>query len=76
MGILANVAFVKEVRERTYEDIDCAAEALRWMVGSITSTEKEKLDRYLTRNGTGRLIHATEILWAVIWWEKGGLNTP
>ena len=75
MGIFANVAFIKEMRRRTYDNIDHAAEAMRWMVGELTPEEKERFSAYLANGRAGkgsgpqRFVHAMEILWAVIWWD-------
>ncbi len=74
MGIPANVGFIKERRQRAYESIDHAAEALRWMVGNLTADEKERLAAYLqsgaaAQEGRGSFTHTTDILWAVIWWD-------
>ncbi len=73
MGICANVGFVREKRVRTYNDIEQAAEALHWMVGELSSEEKERLALYLRQRddlNANVLRHRTEITWAVIWWEK------
>ena len=76
MGICANVAFIEEIRNRSYDSPEQAAASLRWMVEDLTGPEEAKLGAFLKkqlvfRDGSWRLCYDKEIRWAVIWWEKG-----
>ncbi len=75
MGIPANVAFIEEARNRTYESPEEAWTAMQWMFDDMTSSEKEKLAAYLGEHlvfqfGSWRLSYSHNIRWAVIWWKK------
>jgi SAM-dependent methyltransferase len=75
MGICANVAFIEERRNRTYDSPEEAAESMHWMFDELNPHEEEKLAAYLKehlvyRSGSWRLSYDKRILWAVIWWEK------
>lgn len=75
MGILANVAFIEEIRNRTYESFEEAVESMQWMFDDLTFSEQEKLTAYVKEHlifcdGTCRLSYANVVRWAVMWWEK------
>lgn len=75
LGILANVAFIKESRRRTYESPEKACASVRWMFGELNSTEEERLRTYVRehlviRDGRWSFSWDTIIRWAVLWWEK------
>ena len=76
MGILANVAFIEETRNRTYSDPEEAFASVRWMFfGDLNSLEEEKLRAYVHahlvfRDGCWKFSYDKVVRWAVIWWEK------
>jgi SAM-dependent methyltransferase len=79
MGIHARVAFIDEVRNRTYDGPDEAFSAMRWMFDELTREEEKKLRSYLEKylvfhSGSWRLCYDRIIRWAVMWWEKGDEN--
>ncbi|MEN6318399.1 MAG: class I SAM-dependent methyltransferase [Syntrophaceae bacterium] len=75
MGTCANVAFINEIRNRTYNSPEEAVESMHWMFDELSSREEEKLTAYLKehlvfRSGSWRLSYDKLIRWAVMWWEK------
>lgn len=75
MGLRANVSFIQEKRNRTYESPEDAAASMQWMFEDLSAREQEKLARYLKEHlvfdsGSWRLSYANVIRWAVMWWEK------
>jgi len=75
MGIYANIDFIIENNNRTYENRDEAIDSIRWMLGEITFEEEKKLQDYFDRHliyNEGRWIMDCyrTIRWAVIWWDK------
>jgi len=75
MGITANVAFIEEVRNRTYASPEEAFTSVQWMFDDMTPAEKNKLAAFLGKHlvfqcGSWRLSYGTKVRWAVIWWEK------
>ncbi len=77
MGILANIAFVREEYNSDWASHEDAIEAQRWMFDDLTSEEEEKLatfmDEHLIRvDGRWRLPYEMQCNWAVMWWDKEG----
>ena len=76
MGILANVAFIDERRNRTYNDPEEAFESVRWMFfDGLNSAEEEKLRAYVRghlvfRDKGWQFSYDKTVRWAVLWWEK------
>ncbi|MEN6373293.1 MAG: class I SAM-dependent methyltransferase [Smithella sp.] len=75
MGIPANVAFIEEIRNRTYESPEEAVQSMQWMFDDLSSREKEKLSDYVKEHlisccGAWKLSYANVVRWAVMWWEK------
>ncbi len=75
MGILANVAFIEESRNRAYDRPEKAYASVRWMFGELDSTEEERLRAYVRehlviREGCWSFSYDMIIRWAVMWWEK------
>ena len=75
MGILANIAFVRESRENEWSSFEEALDSQKWMFGNLTMEEDEKLRRHLDRtlteaDGRWRLPYERECRWAVMSWEK------
>jgi len=75
MGILANVAFIDETRNRTYNSPEEAVASMHWMFDELSSREEEKLTAYFKehlvfRFGSWRLSYDKLVRWAVMWWEK------
>ena len=75
MGIMAHVAFTVHEEDRTYENVEEALEAMRWMVDPLTSGEEERLRDFLhhalvARDGRWKLPYRRKVRWAVLWWEK------
>lgn len=75
MGICANVAFIEEIRNRTYNNPEEAVESMHWMFDELNSREEEKLTAFIKkhlvfRSGSWRLSYEKRIRWAVMWWEK------
>ncbi len=75
MGILANVAFIEESRNRAYDSPEKAHASVRWMFGELDSAEEERLRAYVRENlvireGCWSFCYDTMIRWAVIWWQK------
>jgi len=50
MGILANVAFIEESRNRAYDSPEKAHASVRWMFGELDSAEEERLHTYVREN--------------------------
>jgi len=75
LGMRAQLSFIEEIRNRTFESPEDAAKSLKWMFGSLTSLEEEKLVAYIRKHliqrlGKWRLSYSQTIRWAVMWWEK------
>lgn len=75
VGIRANVAFIEEIRNRTYESPEEAALSMQWMFGDLTDSEKEKIADYVREHlipssGAWRFSYSQIIRWAVMWWKK------
>ncbi|HOG91214.1 MAG TPA: methyltransferase domain-containing protein [Syntrophales bacterium] len=75
LGIRAQLSFIEEIRDRTFESPDDAAESMKWMLGKLTALEEKKLAAYVGKNliqrlGKWRLSYSQTIRWAVMWWEK------
>jgi SAM-dependent methyltransferase len=75
MGILANVTFIKECRNRLYESHEDALQSMLWMLDTLKPGEEMKLKRHLDKhlvrqNGGWRLSYDRIVPWAVLWWEK------
>jgi hypothetical protein len=75
MGILANVAFIEETRNRMYNSPEEAVASMRWMFDELNPYEEEKLfayfkERMVFQSGSWRISYDKVIRWAVMWWEK------
>ena len=75
MGIHANVAFVPEDHENSWETFNEALNAQQWMFNNLTESEEEKIKDYLLEKllFTGelwRLPYERPCRWAVMWWDK------
>jgi len=75
MGIFANVAFIEEKRNRTYNSPEEAAASMHWMFDELNAQEEAKLAAFLEehlifQDESWRLSYENMIRWAVIWWEK------
>jgi SAM-dependent methyltransferase len=75
MGIHANISFIPEITEKTFDDITEARNYLTWMLHELTIKEEYRLDLYIRENMTmkgGRMLFEYEksFKWAVIWWNK------
>jgi SAM-dependent methyltransferase len=75
MGILANIAFIREDYNNDWATHEDAVDAQRWMFHNLTSLEEERLrnfmDEHLIRvDGRWRLPYEMQCNWAVMWWEK------
>lgn len=76
MGILANVAFIEESRNKLYESHEDALRSMMWMLDSLKPDEEVKLRRHLHEHlvhedGGWRLSYDRIVSWAVLWWRKG-----
>ncbi len=75
MGIRANINFIENEKEKTFESRESAFESYCWMHQDLTEKEKEKLKDFLNKhlvssNGKWKLDYRQTVKWAVIWWEK------
>jgi 2-polyprenyl-3-methyl-5-hydroxy-6-metoxy-1,4-benzoquinol methylase len=76
MGIFADVAFVtNETGNKTYSDINEAAEKFRWMIEDLTVEEESLLRTYLechlVKQPEGWLLdYHHPVRWAIISWSK------
>lgn len=75
LGILANIAFVREDCPNGWSNREEALEAQKWMFGDMTASEegrvRQYLDDHLVRSdGLWRLPYQRTCLWAIMWWEK------
>jgi len=75
MGIYANVSFISEKHDRTFENFEEALESVKWMTTEITPEQENKLASYLkahlvSHDGKWRFDYDFRVRWAVIWWEK------
>jgi SAM-dependent methyltransferase len=75
MGIHANVAFVREDHESSWETFNDALDAQRWMFSNLTESEEDRIKDYLLENllytgGLWRLPYERPCRWAVMWWDK------
>ena len=75
MGMLANVAFIEERRNRTFRNHEEAFASMQWIFDDLTRQEEEKLREYIEthlvyRFGFWTFSHDHVVRWAVIWWEK------
>jgi len=75
MGIHANVAFVREDHENSWETFNDALDAQRWMFSNLSESEEDRLKDYLLENllytgGLWRLPYERSCRWAVMWWDK------
>ena len=76
MGILANVAFIDETRNRTYGSPEEAFARMQWMFfDGLSAEEEEKLRAYIKENlvfrdERWRFSYDKAVRWAVMWWEK------
>jgi SAM-dependent methyltransferase len=74
MGILADIAFVREVCNNDWGSREEAVENQRWMFRDLTADEEEKLRVYLDNHltyvsGRWRLSYEKECMWAVMSWN-------
>jgi hypothetical protein len=75
LGILADIAFVKEKKPNRWQSREEALEAHKWMFRGLTSQEEDGIRLFLDRNlirddGMWRLPYEKESVWAIMWWEK------
>jgi hypothetical protein len=75
LGILADIAFIREPHPNDWNSREEALEAQKWMFLGLTEVEEQRirlfLDENLIRvNGRWRLPYEREGKWAVMWWEK------
>ena len=75
MGIFANISFIAEENNKTFESYDNACESLNWMFQEMTPDEEVNLKKYLGDhlvevNGGLTLDYKKTSKWAVIWWDK------
>ncbi len=75
MGIYANVAFTVNKEQKTYDSVEDAVEAMRWMIYEMTADEENLLREHLTaglvkENGHWRLPYQRVVRWAVLWWDR------
>ena len=75
MGILANIAFIREAGDNDWGSQEEALDSQRWMFRDLTAEEEKKmktfLDEHLIRvNGRWRLPYERECQWVVMSWEK------
>ena len=75
MGIHAEVAFIEERNNKTFEDRADALNSMRWMLDEMTPREEETLacylDEHLVPSDAGwRMDYDRTIRWAVMWWRK------
>ncbi len=75
VGILANVAFIEERRNRTFRNHEEAFASMQWIFDNLTRQEEEKLHKYIDahlvhRFGSWTFSYDHVVRWAVIWWEK------
>jgi len=76
LGIQANLAFIREDHENSWETFNEALEAQYWMFDDLTETEEDWIKDYLLEHllftdGRWRLPYGRTCRWAVMWWEKG-----
>lgn len=74
MGIYADLGFIVQNIERSYESHDAALEDCRWMIDGMTGEEEDRLRRFFRenleqRNGKWFLTGSEPIRWAVISWN-------
>jgi hypothetical protein len=80
MGIHANVSFITERRNRSYDGVDEAMAGVAWMFDELTPGEEAKLRRHMeahlvgTPDGKWRLSYENVVRWAVIWWDWAELG--
>jgi len=75
MGILANVAFIDETRNKTYGGPEEAVTAMLWMFDGLNAAEEERLRAYVKehlvfQSGSWCLRYEHVVRWALMWWEK------
>ncbi len=75
LGLLANIAFVREEYDNGWGSREEALDAQRWMFHDLTEEEEEKLRFHLGTtlidvDGKWRLPYERHCTWAVLWWEK------
>ena len=74
LGVLANIAFVREVCRNDWASREEALDSQRWMFGNLTGEEERSLRAYLDTNlvytdGRWRLPYERGCTWAVMSWE-------
>ncbi len=79
MGIFADLTFICNTMQKTYQDVEDALNAMRWMLQGMTRDEEDRLRKYLSRtlvreNGQWKLPYAKVVRWAVIWWNTDGVD--
>ncbi|MDD2337785.1 MAG: methyltransferase domain-containing protein [Geobacteraceae bacterium] len=75
MGIHANITFIRERHDNTWDTFTDALDAQRWMFNNLTDQEEDKIKGYLLEHllcegEKWRLPYERSCRWAVIWWEK------
>lgn len=75
MGIHANIAFIVEDNNKTFESHGEAFESVKWMFQDMTPGEEMTLKKYLEEhltesNGGLTLDYRKTAKWAVIWWDR------
>lgn len=75
MGIHAELMFIEEKNNKSFESRADAANSMRWMLDDMTPTEEQVLKDYLDEHlvpsdGGWRMDYDRSIRWAVMWWRK------
>jgi SAM-dependent methyltransferase len=75
MGIRANICFIPELTEKTFEDVTEARNYFGWMLHEMTIKEEYRLDLFIRKNmvvKNGRMVfeYKKSFEWAVIWWNR------
>jgi hypothetical protein len=77
MGILADIAFIREAGDTDWGSHEEALDSQRWMFRDLTAEEERRVKDYLDQHlvyvhGRWRLPYERECRWAVMSWEKEG----
>ncbi len=75
MGIFANISFIVEENDKSFESLEDACESYKWMFQEMTPDEEARLNKFLGEHlveEKGRFIMNYKKItrWAVIWWDK------
>ena len=74
MGILADIAFIRESLDRDWQSREEALDSQRWMFRDLGADEERRLRAYLDEHlvyadGRWKLSYAKECTWAVMSWQ-------